>query len=441
MDAASAIAGLVALADLVFTKTLRYVRLVKSAEKTINDLVRLLQNMSGTLHILRQRLTVLATDSTQSQPLLPPQILIDCADLLDDVNKRLSKYDVLIAPNDKKNLRSKLQIFKWPFDASSTNDLLDQLTKFNQVLNTAISADTMIVVHETFQAAGQLREDIKKLERSMSEKVTKITALTLSQEQTEAVSHFKSTYATDRHKIALRLWHEGTGTWFTESDDLRRWMEGRDPRLWLSGIPGAGKTVLASAIIEKARKEAAKSNGETALAFFYCDYKDLATQDVSTILDSLIAQIAVCNKEALEVLLEHYKKFCRPGQIIISDDRPSQIELIHKLCDACKRVLIIVDGLDECGRKMSETIRELSLVNAESRSDISTLFLSRPEHEINQVLSNDYLHIPIAARNTDLRLYVYAQIERRTMEGLLFIDDLGVRDKIIDKLINNADGM
>lgn len=38
MEVASAIAGLAALADLVFTKTLRYVRLVKSAEKTVNDL-------------------------------------------------------------------------------------------------------------------------------------------------------------------------------------------------------------------------------------------------------------------------------------------------------------------------------------------------------------------------------------------------------------------
>lgn len=289
MEVASAVAGLVALADLVFTKTLRYVRQVKSAEKTVSDLVQLLQNMSGTLHILQQRLKVLEADRSQSQPLLPPQILIDCAQLLDDVNERLPKFDKHSVPSGKKKLVSKLQMLKWPFDASSTDDLLDQLTKSNHVLNTAMTADTMIVVHQTFQAAGQLREEIKNLERSMSEKLAKLTALTLSQEQSEAVSYFKSTHAADRHKVAMKLWQEGTGKWLTESDDLRRWIEGRDPRLWLSGIPGAGKTVLASAIIEKAQKKAANSNGEIALAFFYCDYKDAATQDTSTILDSLIA--------------------------------------------------------------------------------------------------------------------------------------------------------
>lgn len=438
---ASAIAGLVALADVVFTKSLRYVHRVKSADKTINDLVRLLQSMSGTLHVLRQRLSVLSADSSQAQPLLPPQILNDCARLLDDVNKQLSKYDKAGTSKNKKKFSSKLQALKWPFDESSTKDLLDQLTKFNQVLDTAMTADTMIVVHQTFQAAGQLREDIKKLERSMSEKVARLTAITLSQGQNEAVSFFKSTHAADRHKIAMKLWQEGTGGWFTESDDLRRWFEGRDPRLWLSGIPGAGKTVLASAIIEKTRKEVMHSNGDMALAFFYCDYKDIATQDISTILNSVISQISVCNNEALAILLEHYTKFCKPGRIITSDDRPSQTELIHKLTSIFKRLFIIVDGLDECGHNVSETVRELRDLNPQSCSNISTLFLSRKEHEINQVLSDEYLHISIAARNTDLKLYVYAQMERRTKDERLVIEDPDVRDKIIDKLINNADGM
>lgn len=263
---ASAIAGLVGLADVVFTKTFRYVRSVKSANKTINDLARLLQSMTGTLHILERRLSVLGANSSQAQPLLPPQILRDCARLLGDVKQQLSKFDEDGTSKNKKKFSSKLQALKWPFDESFTKDLLDQLTKFNQVLDTAVTADTMIVVHQNFQAAGQLREDIKKLERSMSEKIARLTAITLSQEQSEAVSFFKSTHAADRHKIAMKLWQEGTGDWFTESDDLRRWFEGRDPRLWLSGIPGAGKTVLASAIIEKTRKEAMHSNGDMALS-------------------------------------------------------------------------------------------------------------------------------------------------------------------------------
>jgi hypothetical protein len=45
--------------------------------------------------------------------------------------------------------------------------------------------------------------------------------------------------------IAIKLRQPGTGVWFTEGSHFKRWLETPNAKLWLYGIPGAGKTVLA----------------------------------------------------------------------------------------------------------------------------------------------------------------------------------------------------
>lgn len=45
--------------------------------------------------------------------------------------------------------------------------------------------------------------------------------------------------------IAIKLRQPGTGVWFTEGAQFKQWLELANSKLWLYGIPGAGKTVLA----------------------------------------------------------------------------------------------------------------------------------------------------------------------------------------------------
>jgi len=44
--------------------------------------------------------------------------------------------------------------------------------------------------------------------------------------------------------IAIKLRQPGTGVWFTEGPQFKHWLETTNGKLWLYGIPGAGKTVL-----------------------------------------------------------------------------------------------------------------------------------------------------------------------------------------------------
>ncbi|KAI9729156.1 MAG: hypothetical protein M1834_007063 [Cirrosporium novae-zelandiae] len=52
---------------------------------------------------------------------------------------------------------------------------------------------------------------------------------------------------------ALKTRKSGTGTWFIQSQEFEDWKLKKSPFLWLHGIPGCGKTVLSSTVIEEIR--------------------------------------------------------------------------------------------------------------------------------------------------------------------------------------------
>ncbi len=67
-------------------------------------------------------------------------------------------------------------------------------------------------------------------------------------------------------------------------------------------------------------------------------------------------------------------------------------------------VSILVDGLDECGKAKVIVVKLLASLNQKTLN-IRTLSLSRIEQHIKDVLT-DYPKISIAARSSDLKLYV-----------------------------------
>ena len=103
--------------------------------------------------------------------------------------------------------------------------------------------------------------------------------------------------------------------------------------------------------------------------------------------------------------------------------------------------MIIVDALDECGTQNKVVIRLLSGLNDNSTTgNIKTLFLSRDELEIREALEG-YDQVFIAARSSDLKVFVAAEIELRTRNKDLRIKDESLKQEIIERLVQDADGM
>ncbi|OQD95723.1 hypothetical protein PENSOL_c019G09356 [Penicillium solitum] len=151
-----------------------------------------------------------------------------------------------------------------------------------------------------------------------------------------------------------RAGNPGTGRWLLDNQAFKDWFDPNYPKipplLWLNGIPGAGKTVLASLAIEEARKLTPKPT----VLFFYCKHGDPERNSFLALARSLLAQIL---EQDQNLLLYFYQECCNSKEAVLTSP-----EKVTKLLDFafknCKSAYIIIDGLDECERDQRKSIAQ-----------------------------------------------------------------------------------
>src|ERR1700712_425190 len=93
LSIAGSIAGLVSIADAVFTRVYRYARAVKGAAKDIDTLATEIINLSGLLRGLELVLNELSTDTTE--PNLRLYHLNSCRNTFLEIQKKLDSHNPL----------------------------------------------------------------------------------------------------------------------------------------------------------------------------------------------------------------------------------------------------------------------------------------------------------------------------------------------------------
>ena len=180
---------------------------------------------------------------------------------------------------------------------------------------------------------------------------------------------------------------------------------------------------------------------DTIVVFFYCDYKNIETQNPSHILGSLACQIARQDRQSLKKLKRFYEKH-NPNNVSYVAYPPAELrDLIVSMASDFHCVMIVVDALDECDSQTWDVVDLLaSLSFPRKNCDVRTLFLSRDEQEIREILV-DFVKVSIAAQSSDLKLYVAAEVEMRMRKRQLRIRDRSLKEHIIERLVAEADGM
>ena len=97
-----------------------------------------------------------------------------------------------------------------------------------------------------------------------------------------------------------------TGTWLLGKDEYNSWTESAQSSiLWIYGIPGSGKSVLASYIIDNIRPKSA--NSEAPLVYFFCSGRNENQRTSIHILRSLISQLQTQSPSLGGLVAEAYK--------------------------------------------------------------------------------------------------------------------------------------
>jgi hypothetical protein len=443
LSIASGIAGLVAIADTIFGRVYSYARAVKGAAKEIEELACEIRNLSGILHGLELVLNELLKDS--AEPNLRLHHINSCRATLLKIRNKLDSPNIIASqhpslPNAAKFV-STIQKLKWPFSRSETGDLLAEIERHKATITVALSGDSLAAVVRALSRQGKIADDIEAIRGFERDRSALEMRVALTGKRKEVLGFFEKVDSSASHYSNLKLRYPLTGLWLTEGTAFKTWLHTRGSKLWLSGIPGAGKTVLAACAIEEAIIE---SSATQAVAYFYCDYQQASTGDPFNILSSLAVQIAKHNEAAFSHLVELFEK-CHPETGVsvplgISDFA----EGVRLMASCFEDVSIIIDGLDECGDRTSDVLSTLTSLASVDSSNIRTLLFSRNEHAIQQLLHEEYSHMEIAAHTEDLELYVAAELESRQRKHgreRLRIRNSEVKNYLKKRLVERADGM
>ena len=217
------------------------------------------------------------------------------------------------------------------------------------------------------------------------------------------------------------------------SADWMTWLDAKQRCLWIHGIPGAGKTVLMSYLIEQIKRHCDNSPKEkSAYVYYYCYFghnQDEAAPFLRWLLNKLCRQADLVPKSV-------YNLYKYGGE-------PSLVELLKALeniIDAFEIVYIIVDAIDESNPR-ENLLKVLRDLLTESRfQKIQLLASSREYIDIERVMEE--LSVSVSMANPfveeDIRLYVRSTLQsnpkfRRWPQELL--------DEVEDSLSTGARGM
>ena len=230
----------------------------------------------------------------------------------------------------------------------------------------------------------------------------------------------------------------GTGTWLFDRPEMVRWLDSSNDALWIYGIPGAGKTILSTLVVDEVLTR--KRSQTIGTAYFYIRHDDKDSHEPSNVFGSLIAQLARQNPSALNEIMEIYAEKRKQGSAVspLEDD-----DLSQKLVDLTQHfteTYIMIDGLDECGQTFDAT--RIRLLNAVARIPdngqraIRMLIFSRDQQDIKKQLTNmNFRSISIAATSADLHMFASAWLP------YIDIRSERLKSEIVDTLVDGANGM
>jgi hypothetical protein len=298
---------------------------------------------------------------------------------------------------------------------------------------------------------GEGRENaIKRLQRKVQEASEDIgdaftnSTKTHSQSQEERLSKICSWLSapdpsTNYHK-AHKQRQAKTGLWLLQGAKFIKWKESAASRLWLYGIPGCGKTILSSTIIEYLLQHC-QDDSRMVTAYFYFDFNDVQKQDPEMMLRSLLRQLlqrSVTIPKDVDALYSS----CDNGQ-----RRPSMhalLEVMRQAMQEFTQVYVVLDALDECTQR-SELMDILEAVAGWKLDNLHLLMASREERNIESSLESyiderDTVCLQRDVVDQDIQRYVQQRL--RDDKGLAkWNKDAAIREEIEAALMRGAQGM
>ncbi|KAK6523259.1 hypothetical protein TWF694_006148 [Orbilia ellipsospora] len=223
----------------------------------------------------------------------------------------------------------------------------------------------------------------------------------------------------------------GTGQWLLDSAEFLEWARGHTQTLFCPGIPGAGKTIITSIVVDYLSRHLQGPN--IGIAYIYFNIQQKNIQKADNLVASLLKQLAESQSPLSENIKDIYSrrksKHTRPSFEELS-------EALQLVTRTYTRVFIIIDALDECqtaGGCRKQFLDEIFRLQTEPT--VSIFATSRIITEICDMFQ-DATSLTILARGEDIEKYIDGRISGEDLELLK-----GMSSEIKEGITRVARGM
>ncbi|KAJ7291257.1 ankyrin repeat-containing domain protein [Mycena rebaudengoi] len=321
-------------------------------------------------------------------------------------------------------------------------------SKFSQVIQRGKLGAELTLLDRSLNDFGKLFETkcLIRIERSVAR--TNDTLTGMQQTHVADTHHELLKFMTDTEREKIIDWlspanfflqqadifsrrQDGTGEWLLEDNRFKQWETGSGGILWGRGAPGAGKTVLASIVVNHLVETHADDN--IGVVCIYINHKETHEQTMSNLLAGVWRQLVLGKSIASTSLVrklfqKHSEKRTKP--------EPAQIHEVVRLAIAeWSKVYIVVDALDE----MPEDNRHRLLNYLTNMGPAVCLMLtSRHDVSLPNITAETF---EIRVPEEDIQKYVEHRIKESTQLSLHVKTCSQLREEIIAKILENADRM
>ncbi|KAI9780621.1 MAG: hypothetical protein M1816_002782, partial [Peltula sp. TS41687] len=444
---ASGIAGLVSLTIQVTKITTEFLSSIKEAPHCIRDLRSELTVLTSNLKRLH---TFLGSEPAGRAFAYTSVLLLTC----DTCRRNLRDLDNKLGNDSENVFRRALDRTRWPLKEKQTKSIVQDLRAYSQTFAFALTVDGCALLSRSAKDVTQMLSETKGIARSNQQILHLLESLLDDTAQIseirEDVSRLNQA-AGDQEFCAIVDWlsplnfaakqvdilsqrQEGTGDWLLLSTKFNNWLDGPPGTLLCPGIPGAGKSVLASIVVDYLQRKFSADN--VAILCIYCSYKERVEQTAESLIASLLKQLV----QKQPVISDTNRTFY--WDHIINGTRPKFAELSGRLrteIRAYRKAFIVVDALDECSEDKGtrrDLIKELQSLS----QTVSLMITFRPNIAMEGQFQSSS-RLDIRADNKDVRTYVRGRVAQEDRLARHVRADSKLEEVMVDKIVGNSRGM
>src|SRR6266487_4310780 len=134
---------------------------------------------------------------------------------------------------------------------------------------------------------------------------------------------------------------EGTGLWLLNSNEYKMWIEGKEQTLFCPGIPGAGKTMMSSIVVDDLWKTF-DDNDRIGISCLFCSYKRQDEQGSADLLASLLKQLVQGRSVLPDVVEALHERHSRMKTRPLFDEPSNTLQSVVEGCYS--RVFFVIDA-------------------------------------------------------------------------------------------------